>query len=79
MKFLIEYHNVGGGGPIPKPRIVLLRARPPLFPIFDRDFKPKLPHPTDEPGGCPPGPGQPGRGGGAAGGGKPPGDAAVSA
>jgi hypothetical protein len=78
VKFLIEYHNVGGGGPIPRPKIVLLRAKPPLFPIFDRNFKPKLPHPTDDRGGCPPDPGQ-GSGGGDAGGRKPPGAAAQSA
>jgi hypothetical protein len=44
VKFLIEYHRVDG---VPQ-KIVLLRAKPPRYPIFDRDFQPKLPHPTDK-------------------------------
>lgn len=69
VKFLIEYHRIDGA---PPQKIVLLRAKPPLFPIFDRSFKPKLPHPTDKDV-CPPGPTQrPGTGGGAAAGGRKP-------
>ena len=56
VKFLIEYHRV----PVNPPRIVLLRAKPPLFPIFERAFKPKYPHPDERDQG-PGSPGQTGR------------------
>jgi hypothetical protein len=53
VKFLIEYHRLPGS----PPRIVLLRAKPPFFPIFDRNYQAKLPHPgdKDDDGGGPPG------------------------
>jgi hypothetical protein len=44
VKFLIEYHRL----PANQPKIVLLRAKPPLFPVFDRAFRPQYPHPTDK-------------------------------
>ena len=56
VKFLIEYHRL----PANQPKIVLLRAKPPLFPAFDREFRPKYPHPTDQ-GQNPDGPGQSGQ------------------
>jgi len=74
VKFLIEYHR---DPTQPPPPIKLLRARPPLFPIFDRTFRPKLPHPTDK-GDCPPDPNQ-GPGGADPGGGKPTGGSTRSA
>jgi len=72
VKFLIEYHNVAAGGSIPKPKIVLLRAKPPLFPIFDPLYKPRLPHPTDKDPPRPFDPGQPPGAGGEGGGRRPP-------
>jgi hypothetical protein len=48
VRFLIEYHKVDVD---PPPRVVLLRAQPPLFPTFDPDYVPKYPHPVD-PGPC---------------------------
>jgi hypothetical protein len=56
VKFLIEYHKVEANPP--PPRMLLLRARPPLFPSFMRDYKPQYPHPTDDDS-C--GPGAPGQ------------------
>jgi hypothetical protein len=44
VKFLIEYHRL----PANQPKLVLLRAKPPRFPVFARDFKPKYPHPSDD-------------------------------
>jgi hypothetical protein len=43
VKFLIEYHRV-----TTPPRIVLLRAKPPRFPKFERHYKAQYPHPTDD-------------------------------
>lgn len=67
VKFLIEYHRL----PTNQPRLVLLRAKPPLFPVFAHDFKPKYPHPSDNDG-------SPGQSGPAGHGDKPPPDGAAA-
>ncbi len=40
VEFIVEYHR-------DTPFVGFLPARPPLFPVFDLNFKPRLPHPGD--------------------------------
>lgn len=44
VEFIVEYHR-------DVPFVGFLPARAPLFPVFDENFKPKLPHPGDNPTG----------------------------
>lgn len=58
VKFLVEYHNVKT---VPA-NGRLLRARPPLAPVVNREFKPTLPHPADNDSPCDPDAEQQGQG-----------------